>query len=195
MADDIEKQKLAEAEAKAKAEADSSLEKEQPDYKALAEANEAMAKAEKIRADAAEALIIKNKEITRRNKDGNAEGEDKPVTKKDLEELEARLKPKLNEESPEEKALKEANENLEKIKIQHAELARAFKSKAGVNNNPASGHEDGTPGVEPKMDEGDKKMMKSAGFEYDTVKKLWKKKLGGGKFIYTKDSKTKEWIE
>jgi len=165
---------------------DAPLNEDKPNY-------EALAKAEKARADAAEALLIKNKAIAKRAKDGDElPDEDKPITKKDLEAFRASLTPVKEEESPEEKALKEAKEKLETV---NAELVRALKGKSGINTNPAGTHQDPPQGDMPKISANDSKGLKSAGYEWDGVKRVWKKKLGNGQYLYAKDLKSPTWIE
>ena len=189
MADDIEK-KLVEASEPIVEEKkpEVPLEEQKPDY-------EALAKAEKARADAAEALLIKNKAISKRNKEGGEiPEEDKPITKKDLEEFKASFTPK-GDDSLEEKALKEAKENLAKLETTNAELARALKGKATINTNSAGTHQDPPEGDAPKISANDAKGLKSAGYVWDGVKRIWKKKLGGGKFLCAKDLKSSTWIE
>src|SRR3990172_4657249 len=93
-----EEEIAAEAEAaKAQAEADALALSNEIDYKALAEA-------EKARADAAEALIVKNKNIDKRTE---------PLTEERV--LELITLAKENADSPEVKALEEAQRKLKEL--------------------------------------------------------------------------------
>lgn len=127
---------------------------EEVDYEALAGANEAVALAEKERADAAEALIVKNKKIASRHKDTDGEDvdeEDKPITRKELEEVLSTFNPRQEEESEEAKRLIEAQNKVKELTSKKDELARALKSKDTVRSDIASTHMDGEKPIEPKL--------------------------------------------
>lgn len=140
-----EAEALADAEAKAKAE-EEALSKE-VDYKALADA-------EKARADAAEALIIKNKAIAKREEKKNDDGPD-PLTEEKVAEIVAKAlaQSKETDDSPEAKAYAEAQAKVKELQAKNAEIARALKSKNTASNNSATTHFDGQKGTEPKLPE------------------------------------------
>lgn len=75
------------------------------------------------------------------------------------------------------------------------EVARALKSKEAVNGNPAGTHRDAPAGTEPKISASDRKGLIDAGYVWDGTKQVFKKKLGGGKFLYMKSLKDPTWIE
>jgi hypothetical protein len=81
--------------------------------------------------------------------------------------------------------------NRKRLQSKNKELARAVASKDGVSKDIGGGHRDPLPGSAPKMSSSDEASYKRAGFEYDSAKKLWKKKLPTGKFLY-KDARTKK---
>lgn len=150
-------QEVAEAEAKAKAEeeakATESSSTEETDYKAIAEANEALALAEKARADAAEALIVKNKAIAKRQE--NKDGESETLTEDKVTEIVKNLiaSTKSEEESPESKALVAAEQAAKEARAKVAELGRALKAKDTVSKDIATTHRDGEVVTAPKLPE------------------------------------------
>lgn len=75
------------------------------------------------------------------------------------------------------------------------EMARALKSKGGRKDDSASTHRDPQAGSEPKMSPADASGIKSAGYKWDPTKRIYKKALPGGKFLYMKDLRSKTWIE
>ena len=173
-----EEQKLAEeaaaaeAEAAAKAEeeakaAEALLQEQEVDYKILAEA-------EKTRADAAEALIIKNKNIAKRQE--GKEGETSLTEERVLELINAA---KSTDESPEAQALAEAQKNLKIIQAKNAEIARALKNKTTPQRDVAGTQRDGEATVEPKLPEGSP--LKSYKHEGGGI---YSKKLASGKTLY-----------
>src|SRR4051812_46308545 len=104
-----EEKAAAEAEAKLQAEAQAKAEQDalsqKIDYKVIAEA-------EKARADAAEALIIKNKNIDKRH--ANKEGENAGLTEERVLEL-IKTATVKDDDSPEAKALEEANKKVQEL--------------------------------------------------------------------------------
>ena len=140
MAEELDQKakEAAEAEAKAKAEAEAAeaaLSKE-VDYKILAEA-------EKARADAAEALIMKNKNIYKRS----------DLTEERVLELIA-LSKENKDDSPEAKALTEAQAKVKELTAKHEEAIRALKAKDGISNDPSSTRHDPLKPEEPKLPPG-----------------------------------------
>lgn len=81
--------------------------------------------------------------------------------------------------------------NRKRLQSKNKELARAVASKDGVSKDVGGGYRDPLPGSTPKMSSQDEASYKRAGFGYDSAKKLWKKKLPTGKFLY-KDARTKK---
>ena len=177
----------AEAEAQAKADeeakaAEALLQEQEIDYKTLAEA-------EKVRADAAEALIIKNKNIAKRQE--GKEGETS-LTEERVLELINQAKADTDE-SPEAKALAEAQKNLRVIQAKNTEIARALKNKGTPVKDVAGTERDGEKGTEPKLPEGSP--LKAYKHEGNGI---YSKKMPNGKtlFINTKASagQQKKWV-
>jgi hypothetical protein len=141
---------------------------EEVDYKALADA-------EKARADAAEALIVKNKNIAKRQDIQSEEA--KPLTRAEVLEL---IKTKeTDDSSAETKALDDANKRVKEIQAKNAELARALKSKDGVSSDSATTQFDGATGGEPKLpDNSPLKAYKYMG------NGIYSKKLPGDKTLF-----------
>lgn len=152
----------------------------EPDYKALAEA-------EKARADAAEALIIKNKSITKRNDEPSA------LTEERVLEL-IRTAKDDSDESPEAKALADAQAKVKTLQSEKDELLRAQKGKDGTSSNPASTHRDPLPEVAPKLAPG----SPLAGFQH-LGNGLYSKKLATGKTMFkntqAQGNERKSWVE
>ena len=177
----------AEAEAQAKADeeakaAEALLQEQEIDYKTLAEA-------EKVRADAAEALIIKNKNIAKRQ-----EGKEGEILLTEERVLELINQAKADtDESPEAKALAEAQKNLRVIQAKNTEIARALKNKGTPVKDVAGTERDGEKGTEPKLPEGSP--LKAYKHEGNGI---YSKKMPNGKtlFINTKASagQQKKWV-
>ncbi len=171
MADDIEnKEEVAEETTDVVAEvaeSDAPSQEQEVDYKILAEA-------EKVRADAAEALIIKNKNIAKRQEGG----ETTTLTKEDVLALIAESKGNADE-SPEAKALEEAQKNLKIIQARNTEISRALKNKGTPQRDVAGTQRDGETVAEPKLPEGSP--LKSYKHEGNGI---YSKKLASGKTLY-----------
>ena len=166
MADEIEKAEAATAEPAA-ADPTSSSKTEDIDYKALADA-------EKARADAAEALIVKNKKLEKRH-----ENEPAPLTREEVLELIAQTA-QTNDQSPEAKALADAQKAVAELQAKNAELARAAIARASAGDNPASTQRDGLPTEhEPKLP------ANSPLKDYEYMGNgLYRKKLSSGKHMF-----------
>lgn len=155
------------------------------DYKALADA-------ERARADAAEALIIKNKAIAKRNQ---PDSDDKPLTKADVQDIVSSTFAELKEKSeltPEEKELETAKERIRQLEAQNEEKARALKAKA-AKTATATSQRDGDAPVAPKLP------ANSPLRSYTYVGKgIYSKKLANGKTIYRNTKATgiqqKTWV-
>lgn len=160
----------------------------EPDYKALAESNAALAAAQQARADAAEALIIKNKNINKRT-------DEQPTSLTEERVLELiRSARDDSDESPEAKALADAQATVKTLAAQNAELIRGDKSKDGVVKNPASTHRDPLPEVAPKLAAG----SPLADFKH-LGNGIYSKKLASGKTMYkntkAQGNERKTWVE
>jgi len=182
---------VAEAEAKAKADeeakaAEALLQEQEIDYKTL----KTLAEAEKVRADAAEALIIKNKSIAKR-KEGD--GETPVLSEKRVSEL---IQQALTSQdvSPEATALAEAQKNLRVIQAKNAEIARALKNKSTPVKDVAESHRDGEQAPAPKLPEGSP--LKSYKHEGGGI---YSKKLANGKTLYINSKpgmgEQKKWVK
>lgn len=196
MAEDIEKQEELD-ESKKDESQESSESSLTPDYEALAQVNEAIALAEKERADAAEALIVKNKSLAKRHRNDSEEGieeEDRPISRKDLEEALRDFKPIREEESEESKRLALAQQKVKEAEAKRGELARALKAKDSVINDSAETQRDGMQGNAPKLP--DNSPLKSYKHEGNGV---YSKKLASGKTMYVNTKATandaKKWVE
>mgnify|MGYP001600519257 CR=1 FL=1 len=175
MADDMEQKTAEELEAEAQAAeeariaAESSSTEDNPedetDYKALAEA-------EKQRADAAEALIIKNKQIDKRH-----EKKDEAPGLSEERVLELIKAAQKEDESPEAKQLREAQEKVKLLEAQRAEAIRAAKARA--RGGGGGEHRDGDTAVKPKLP--DNSPLKD--FEWRGGD-LYAKKLSSGKTMF-----------
>lgn len=178
----------AEAEAKEKADAEAlaALEAEAPSQEEQIELLKTLADAEKARADAAEALIVKNKNIEKRQK-----GDDTTLTKDDV--LELIKQSKEGDESPEAKALAEAQQNLKAVQAKNAEIARALKSKETPSKAAPGTQRDGDKPLEPKLPEGSP--LKSYTHQGNGV---YFKKMPNGKTLYINTKATanqpKKWV-
>ena len=188
-----EEEKLAEEAAAAEAEAQAKADEEAKAAEALLQEQEiyykTLAEAEKVRADAAEALIIKNKNIAKRQE--GKEGETS-LTEERVLELINQAKADTDE-SPEAKALAEAQKNLRVIQAKNTEIARALKNKGTPVKDVAGTERDGEKGTEPKLPEGSP--LKAYKHEGNGI---YSKKMPNGKtlFINTKASvgQQKKWV-
>ena len=168
----------AEAEGKAKAEAEAkaaeeALSKEEIDYKALADA-------EKARADAAEALIVKNKALVKREEKKNDDGTE-PLTEEKVAEIvqKALAQSKETDDSPEAKAYAEAQAKVKELQAKNSEIARALKAKDSISKDSATTHRDGEQGTDPKLP--DNSPLKAFKHEGNGVYSL---KLASGKTMF-----------
>src|SRR3990167_4779644 len=164
-------------------ESDAPLQEEEVDYKTLAEA-------EKVRADAAEALIIKNKSIAKRQE--GRDGEQSPLSEERVLEL-IRAAKAEEHESPEAQALAEAQKNLKIIQAKNTEIARALKNKSTPSMDVAGTQRDGETVADPKLPEGSPlKAYKHEG------QGIYSKKLASGKTLYINTKagvgEQKKWI-
>ncbi len=75
----------------------------------------------------------------------------------------------------------------------NGELKRALKSKDNVSKDSASTHRDAPEGSKPKLSQADAQGLKSAGFVWDGKKRLYKKALPKGKFLW-KEPNGKTWM-
>lgn len=185
MAEDITKEETTEEVVETtEVESDAPLQEEEIDYKTLAEA-------EKTRADAAEALIVKNKSIAKRQE--GKEGEQAGITEERVLELIKAAKTS-EDESPEAKALAEAQKNLKVIQAKNTEIARALKNKGTPQKEVAGTERDGEKVADPKLPEG----SPLKGYEYKGSG-IYAKKLASGKtlFVNTKAQvgQQKKWTE
>lgn len=181
MADDIQKEEVIEEVVETPEEpASDSSSTEEIDYRELAEA-------ERNRADAAEALIIKNKKIGKRT-----EGGEEPITREEILALiEASKEEK--DDSEEQKALAAAQARVKELTGKSAEIARALKAKDGISQDTTSTQRDGLPKTEPKLPDGSPlKAFKYLG------QGLYAKKLSSGKTMYINTKATggdrKKWV-
>lgn len=196
MADDIEhKDEELEVETPENTESESSSTEDTPeeeiDYKALAEAEKERAEAERARAEAAEALIIKNKQIEKRH-ERKQEEDEQPAGLTREEVLELIKSTRSEEESPEAKALREAQEKVKQLEAQRAEAIRAAKAK--VRRGGTGEQRDGDQPVKPKLAEGSP--LKD--FEWRGGN-LYAKKLASGKVMFRRlnprPGEKHSWIE
>ena len=185
MADELEEKEesLDEGQTESENESDAPLQEDEVDYKLLAEA-------EKARADAAEALIVKNKNIAKRK-----EGTEETQQLSEDRVLELIRQAKAEEyDSPESQALAEAQKNLKVIQAKNAEIARALKNKDNPQREVAGSQRDGEQTPQPKLPEGSP--LKDYKHEGNGI---YSKKLASGKTlkINTKATvgQTKKWIE
>lgn len=159
----------------------------EPDYKALSESATALAAAEKARADAAEALIIKNKQIGKRTDEPQA------LTEERVLELINSAKGD-SDDSPEAKALAAAQATVKQVEAENAELRRGLKSKDGSSSNPASTHRDPLPEVAPTLPPG----SPLTGFKH-LGNGIYSKKLASGKTMFkntrAQGNERKSWVE
>ena len=174
MADDIEhKEEDLEEEEKSESEeseSDAPLQEEEIDYKTLADA-------EKTRADAAEALIVKNKSIAKR-KEGQ-EGEPPSLSEERVLELIRQAKAEEHD-SPEAQALADAQKNLKMIQAKNTEIARALQNKGKPQSAAPGTQRDAEELPKPKLPEGSP--LKDYEYKGDGV---YSKKLPNGKTFNT----------
>lgn len=160
----------------------------EPDYKALAEQNAALAAAEKARADAAEALIVKNKNIQKRD-----DGSPQLLTEERVKELISEAQ-KSGDDSPEAKALTDAQAAVKQVMAKNEELKRALAGKDTVQKNPPSTHQDPLPEEAPKLAPG----SPLADFKH-LGNGLYSKKLATGKTMFkntrAQGNERKSWVE
>jgi hypothetical protein len=164
------------AQAAAEAEAAKGSSTEEVDYKALAEAEKARADAAEEARLAAEALIVKNKAIAKRTE--NKDGEQPTLTEEKVLEM-IKLATAKEDESPEAKALEEANKKVAEAKAKLAEIARAQKAKELARSDTAGTHFDGQLGTEPKLP--DNSPLKTFKYEGNGIYSL---KLASGKTMF-----------
>ncbi len=143
---------------------------EEIDYKALADA-------EKARADAAEALIVKNKAIAKRAE--HKEGEDSLLTEERVIELIKSATVKNEDDSVEAKVYAEAQAKVKELQAKNIEIARALKAKDGVSKDTATTQMDGEKGTEPKLP--DNSPLKAFKYEGNGV---YSQKLSSGKTMF-----------
>lgn len=159
------------------------------DYKALADSNAALAAAEKARADAAEALIIKNKSASKRKEDETTT----TLSEERVKELIREAKGE-NDDSPEAKALTDAQATVKRLEAEKAELIRSAKSKNNASNDGSSTHHDGIPKIEPKLPSN----SPLNGFKH-LGNGIYSKKLKSGKMMYrnlhAQGNERKTWVE
>ena len=198
--DEIEKKKAEEAkaaeEATQKALADAQAAEADAlskiDYKAIAESNAEMLAAEKARADAAEALITKNKALLKRQE--IKDEEDKPLTRKEALELIEATKIRDDDDSVEAKALIDANKRVKELEAKNTEIARALKAKDGVSKDSTTTHFDGSPNSDPKLP--DNSPLKAYKYLGNGV---YSKKLVSGKTMFRNANpgpgQQKTWVE
>lgn len=192
MADDIEKQEEEVEEevdtedvdtSTEESESESSSQEETVDYSILYEA-------EKERADAAEALIVKNKAISKRQEgkeDASGLTEDRV-----LELIKQATSQK--DDSDEAKRLSEAQAKVKALTAKKTELARALKNRDSAYSDTATSHQDSEKAKEPKLPEGSPlKSYKYAG------NGVYTKKLANGKtmFVNTRAmaNERKKWVQ
>lgn len=80
--------------------------------------------------------------------------------------------------------------NRKKIIGERNEAMRAVRNRGGANTNGAATHRDEPAAGEPKLSDADKTAIKSAGFEWDGAKRLYKKSLKGGRMFLYRDPKS-----
>lgn len=189
MADDIDKDKEGK-EPEVIPETPETPEPDAPSQEEQMELLKTLAEAEKARADAAEALIVKHKSIQKRK---GGEGGDEPQALTEERVRELIKESRGSDDSPESKALEEAEKNLRELKAKSEEIARALKSKETPARAAPGTKRDGEPKLEPKLPEGSP--LKS----YTHVGNgVYSKKLANGKtlFINTKATanEPKKWV-
>ena len=150
------------------------------DYKAVAEA-------EKARADAAEALIVKNKKLSERNK------EDTGLTEERVLELITASK-EAKDDSKESQDLIEAQRKVKELESKNAEIARALSAKDSVKKDDPTTHRDGDPVADPKLPENSPlRAYKHIG------NGIYSKKLNNGKTMFRNTqaagNERRTWIE
>lgn len=71
------------------------------------------------------------------------------------------------------------------------EALRALAGKETVNKNPATAHQEGQKGTEPKMAPNDLRAIQAAGFAFNSTTRRYEKKLSNGSTLI-RDPKTKK---
>lgn len=140
------------------------------DYKALADA-------EKARADAAEALIVKNKAIAKR--EVVKEGEVSTLTEERVLELIKTNTVKNEDDSVEARAYTDAQAKVKELLAKNAEIARALKAKDGLSKDTATTQRDGEKGTDPKLPENSP--LKAFKYEGNGI---YSQKLSSGKTMF-----------
>ena len=140
------------------------------DYKALADA-------EKARADAAEALIVKNKAIAKRAE--NKGEENTGLTEERVIELIKTATVKNEDDSVEARAYAEAQAKVKELQAKNAEIARALKAKDGLSKDTATTQRDGEKGTDPKLPENSP--LKAFKYEGNGI---YSQKLASGKTMF-----------
>lgn len=74
--------------------------------------------------------------------------------------------------------------NRKKLIGERNEALRAARNKGNANTNSAATHVDGPSSGEPKLSAADKTALQQSGFVWDTNKRLYKKPLSKGRFLY-----------
>lgn len=158
---------------------ESSSTEDTTDYKAIAEAEKARADAAEEARLAAEALIVKNKAIAKRQE--NKEGEQQPLTEDKVAEIVKNVlaSTKAEDDSPEAKALEEANKKLAETKAKLAEVARAQQSSEQKRSDSATTHFDGSKVTAPKIAENSP--LKDFKYEGNGI---YSQKLSSGKTMF-----------
>lgn len=143
------------------------------DYKALADA-------EKARADAAEALIIKNKALAKREEKKTDEAPT-AITEEKIAEivLKTLAQTKETDDSPEATAYAQAQAKVKELQAKNAEIARALKAKDTTVSDTATTHRDGEKGTEPKLP--DNSPLKAFKYEGNGI---YSQKLASGKTMF-----------
>lgn len=80
--------------------------------------------------------------------------------------------------------------NSKRLIGQRNEALRALRNRDGASDGTAVTHRNGAPSGEPKLADSDRTALLAAGFAWDGAKRLYKKPLTSGGFLY-QDPKTK----
>lgn len=151
---------------------------------------------------------------------------DKPLTRKDIAEIERRTYARLqadqalalakaittsdkeaqlvlakwrNRSFPETMPLQDqldeayAITHRKKIIGDRNEALRALRGKGNVQTHANDTHRDAPAAGEPKLSDADKTALQQSGFTWDGTKKLYSKKLKGGKTLYTDAKRSRTW--
>lgn len=136
---------------------------------------EEVAKAEKERADAAERLIIKNKNIQKREERKEQSG----LTEERV--LELIRSAQVDIDDPDAKALAEAQKRVKVLEAKNNEIIRAAKKKDTTSSDTAQTHRDGERAVAPKLP--DNSPLKDYEHKGNGI---YAKKLASGQFHYVR---------